>query len=246
MDRKKKILIGFSGKIGSGKDYMGELAKMHLGSPTHPNIEIKKFADKLKEMTCLLIGCTREQLENRDFKKTELTPDWWVNVFKEPAILAYSGFVPDNNLLKKWTPREVLQVLGSLVRNNIHPDAWVNSTFTDYKSDSDWIITDVRYPNEANRILNLGGKVFRVRRELVSFKGDDIIISDGLVGGTRIASPKRYGLNKALQDFRTEQNEGAHESETALDDFENFSGYIENYHEGPDRVLQEFKAMLWK
>ena len=33
------------------------------------NSEIKKFADKLKDIVCLLIGCTREQLEDQEFKK---------------------------------------------------------------------------------------------------------------------------------------------------------------------------------
>jgi len=31
--------------------------------------EVKKFADKLKDILCLLIGCTREQLESDEFKK---------------------------------------------------------------------------------------------------------------------------------------------------------------------------------
>lgn len=30
--------------------------------------KIKKFADKLKDIVCILIGCTREQLEDSKFK----------------------------------------------------------------------------------------------------------------------------------------------------------------------------------
>ena len=32
-------------------------------------LENRKFADKVKDIVCLLIGCTREQLEDRDFKE---------------------------------------------------------------------------------------------------------------------------------------------------------------------------------
>ena len=34
--------------------------------------EIKKFADKLKDIVCLLLGCTREQLEDRGIKSLSL------------------------------------------------------------------------------------------------------------------------------------------------------------------------------
>ena len=36
---------------------------------------IKKFADKLKDIVCILIGCTRKQLEDRTFKEKELSFD---------------------------------------------------------------------------------------------------------------------------------------------------------------------------
>ena len=84
------MIIGISGRIGSGKDTVGELIQLLIwakGELSAVNIsqyresgqyahnikiqsgfEIKKFADKLKDMVCMLIGCTREQLEDREFK----------------------------------------------------------------------------------------------------------------------------------------------------------------------------------
>ena len=41
------------------------------------NWKIVKFADKLKDIVCLLIGCERKKLENREFKEKELGEDWW-------------------------------------------------------------------------------------------------------------------------------------------------------------------------
>ena len=41
--------------------------------------QIKKFADKLKDIVCLLIGCTREQLEDSEFKNKELGEEWRVH-----------------------------------------------------------------------------------------------------------------------------------------------------------------------
>ena len=88
-------IIGINGKIGSGKDLTGKIIQVLTSQPTAldgidnlteeiieskiwdvPNFEVKKFAGKLKDMVCLLIGCTREDLEDNDFKNTELGKEW--------------------------------------------------------------------------------------------------------------------------------------------------------------------------
>jgi hypothetical protein len=56
--------------------------------------EIRKYADKLKDIVCFIIGCTREQLEDREFKNSPLSSDW-----------------DDSHGIN--TPRELLQVLGT-------------------------------------------------------------------------------------------------------------------------------------
>jgi len=156
----KSNLIGISGKIGSGKDTLGIVIKNCADS----GYEIKKFADKLKDIACLLIGCTRRQLENREFKETPLGEEW-------------------DNL----TPRKLLQLLGTECgREIIHPNIWVNALFADYVCDNcgqqecptdeedtgqmidssfpNWIITDVRFPNEAQAIKDRGGIMIRIER----------------------------------------------------------------------------------
>ena len=69
--------------------------------------------------------------------------------------------------------REILQKIGTTARDMADKDIWVNALFgydnekimgeftwaTDY-----WIIDDVRFPNEANRILGCNGKLIRINR----------------------------------------------------------------------------------
>lgn len=88
---KNNNLIGISGRIGHGKDTVGNIiqiltalphltdtgVKSFLGREIDSPYKIKKFADKLKDMVCLLIGCSREQLECREFKEKELGEEWW-------------------------------------------------------------------------------------------------------------------------------------------------------------------------
>ncbi len=87
------MLIGISGKMGSGKNLVCTIiqgltaAKKHnIENPSFEWIkkyyinsiwEQKAFAGKLKDMVCMLIGCTREQLEDREFKEKELGEEWW-------------------------------------------------------------------------------------------------------------------------------------------------------------------------
>lgn len=78
--------------------------------------------------------------------------------------------------------REFLQRLGTdACRNGLHTNTWVNALMADYKptqvqwSDGpiggyedgpmpNWIITDTRFPNEAEAIQNAGGILIRVNR----------------------------------------------------------------------------------
>ena len=115
-------------------------------------------------MVCFLLGCSRSDLEDREFKEKELGEEW-------------DGL----------TPRKLLQLLGTEAgRHIIHPNIWVNALFADYVCDDcgqqecptdeedtgqmihrsfpDWIITDVRFPNEAQAIKDRGGILIRINR----------------------------------------------------------------------------------
>lgn len=257
------MLIGISGKIGSGKDTVGKYIQYLLSNeyPRHTfeefktmprwinanDWQIKKYADKLKEIVCLLIGCTREQLEDIDFKNKELGEEWNLYqvigprykdrkmvIFKVyTSILDAQDFL-SNNLVKyegrvnlipldwsereeekpfiktvKLTPRKLLQLLGTECgRNIIHPNIWVNALFADYKSSTkiyeqykqiahkylpNWIITDVRFPNEADAILERDGILIRLTRT------------------TEVSKEVAY-----------------HPSEIALDDYNKFTFIIDN------------------
>lgn len=198
-------LFGISGKISSGKDLTGKIIQILTGSPhlttqgvmsfikgeyNSPTFHIKKFADSLKDIVCLLIGCTREQLEDQDFKNTELGEEWWY--YKTPkGLMSYIEYEELRPLvfmereveLIKPTPRYLLQNIGTdLFRNQLHPNIWVNALFSKYHSwftddgnvlDSNtgrwmrypnWIITDLRFPNEMKAVEDRGGVTIRVNR----------------------------------------------------------------------------------
>lgn len=219
------MIIGVSGKINSGKDTVGSIIQYLYYEHSDINIdnklsyeefvktnrtnnilissivpEIKKYADKLKDIVCILLSCTREQLEDREFKETGLSSEWdlwqlhyrnWNDkivesfyVTKEEAINAYNSFIPNYSCeepkLVFMTPRKLLQLLGTECgRQIIHPNIWVNATMIDYDITNlyelqshvesepkypNWIITDVRFPNEADAITKCGGINIRINK----------------------------------------------------------------------------------
>lgn len=159
------MLIGISGKMGVGKDTLGSIL-----CDLEPAYEVKRFADKLKMIASLLSGISVERFESQDFKQFNMPSVW--NRHKSPTT-AYG----DQRI--KMTVREFLQKLGTeAMRDNLHEDVWVNALFADYKSIGgtmdvrrtridypNWVITDVRFPNEANAIINRGGIMVRLNRD---------------------------------------------------------------------------------
>ena len=175
----------------------------------------------MKYITCSLIGCTREQLEDHEFKETPLGEEWdryYIfgsnTVDKKTIIERYKeelSVLPSEHWLNsqklQLTPRLFLQLLGTECgRNTIHPNIWVNGLFADYNASSKWIISDTRFPNEIESIKQHNGLTIRINR--------DSFLRTGKV-------------------FDTDN----HESETALDDYQGFDYVIDN--NGTIKALKE-------
>lgn len=125
------MLIGISGKMGSGKDKFAQ----HL-MKLDADFEVRKFAGKLKHIAYILTG--HEDQYSHEGKATYL-PEW------------------------NMTVGELQQRLGTeAIRNVLHMDAWVLALFADFTVTSQWIITDVRFPNEAHAVLSRGGLLVRI------------------------------------------------------------------------------------
>jgi len=150
-------IIGFTGKMGSGKDTV--LARMqHLFGEA--NYRKASFAEALKESAAALFNVDLDILEA------------WKN---EPtirvAILDLRGAGRD--LGRSFSIREILQRYGTEAHRYIPgfgPDVWVQAAMREVAqrklADKDGrtvdVFTDVRFENEARAIVELGGIVYEV------------------------------------------------------------------------------------
>jgi hypothetical protein len=141
------MIISISAKKQHGKDTVASIVQ----ELTNNKFKIVKFADKLKDFVCDLINCRRNDLEDEDFKNTPLGEEW--------------DFLDNNGNLQKMTPRLLLQKIGTDgLRNHVHQNIWVNATLASYCEKCNWIITDLRFPNEAIGVKKLNGITIRVNR----------------------------------------------------------------------------------
>lgn len=223
--------------------------------------QIKKYSDKLKDMTCILIGCTREQLEDHTFKATPLGEEWnrwrldtvyipetlnsesfeqyqetsiyssekeaiekgeeikrYLHIPKEEKRYGMSADFSYEVTMEQTTPRDILQSLGTdYGRRMLHPNIWINALFEDYHSgikmsdytESKWIITDSRFPNDVERVKSLGGICIRVNRDSCNGRSNE------------------------------------HESETALDKYDGFNHIIDNNGSIED-LIEKVREILTK
>jgi hypothetical protein len=168
-------LISVAGKKGSGKDLVGRMIQYHFSSdrdkytfpawdekvtkhksPQNSAYTVFKFADALKDIVCLLLGCTRADLEDMAFKERYLGEEWdRFYVFENRVDNRLSPLFATAQEAGEWlaanraagsfgiyrimmNPRILLQLMGTECgRQIIHPNIWVNSTMMKYDTPLD-------------------------------------------------------------------------------------------------------------
>lgn len=149
------MILGLHGKIGSGKN---ECARRLAVISALPVIEVS-FAAKLKQSAAALLGCSVDDLER-----------WKNDPQKIVAIgAALDGY--DIATLPGFTQtlRSFLQRYGTEAHRDIFgEDFWLDAALPIHSvavgaySDALYVVTDVRFENEAQRVRDLGGVVVRV------------------------------------------------------------------------------------
>lgn len=176
------MIIGITGYAGSGKDtfaqaiqyvtstypvpeHMVDIAGMfrvahRLGSPW----QVRKFADGVRDVARVLApGIWFDTWED---KLKNMPPEWSVDG-------------------RPMTVREFLQKVSTeAMRDGLHEDVWVNCLMSKYVPTGfthdkpftypDWLITDVRFPNEVDAVREKGGIIVRVERSGVAAVNDHI------------------------------------------------------------------------
>ena len=141
------MIIGICGLIGSGKGTVADILV------EHHNFKKLSFADKLKDGVSAVFGWDRQMLEGDNDESREWREE------KDRFWSKETG--------KTITPRLILQLFGTdCMRNGYFDGIWVSLVKQKIidNPDTNWVIPDVRFPNEVKMIQNAQGEVWQVRR----------------------------------------------------------------------------------
>lgn len=134
-------VVGLGVTAQVGKDTAAEYIEAN-----YPGAKRVAFADKLKKIAMDLFGLSWEQCYGPVEIKEAVDPRYGL------------------------TPREILQGIGEKMRE-IYEDIWVDTVFYTTLPElqgqgyDKFVISDVRYPNEADTIHDRGGVVVKIERE---------------------------------------------------------------------------------
>lgn len=149
-----------SGRFGTLEAYRSITSKWEKHS----------FADSLKLSLGIILNVSRHKFEDEEFKGS------YSKVLK-----------PDGKTF--YTYRELLQIMGTEVCRTISSDIWIRSLMDRYEQEYQdmysfysnsidlpcWIVPDVRFPDEADAIVEKNGFIIRVNRPTVE---GDVHISE--------------------------------------------------------------------
>lgn len=158
------MIIGLSGYAQSGKDTVAELLCLNY------NYHRRAFADPMREALLRLNPVIGSQ------PLACLVDDYGWDVAKSnPEV------------------RRLLQVFGTEIgREMFGENFWVDIALAGLNSNHRVVVADVRFPNEAQAIIDKGGQVWRVQREghkpvnlhtsetaMDNWRFDDLILNHG-------------------------------------------------------------------
>lgn len=151
------MVIGLSGKIRSGKSRVANIIKKTY-EKKGMRCEIKSFAQPLYEII--------SRLYDTDIKT--------IKKDKQKNLPIYIHTRTTNSGMVSTNYREILQTIGNTARDYGDQNIWIDALFgNDYEkimldmannNVECWVIDDLRFPNEAQRILGCSGKLIRINR----------------------------------------------------------------------------------
>ena len=171
---KHPHIIGLTGPAGCGKDTVAELLA------THARFTALAFADALRSEVCRGFGVDLSLLTRRDLKEQptdalaleRCSDNSFIGVMLKHFFCAH-GEHAAQSLVAPRSPRQIMQWWGTEYRRHTcREDYWTRTLKARVHIQQQgqlWrqarhVISDVRFPNEAEAIRSMGGVIWQVKR----------------------------------------------------------------------------------
>lgn len=247
------MIIALHGKKGSGKDTVAKIIQ-----ELYPDkFKIVKFADIIKDLVCKITGCSKDQLEDTNFKESSLPKQFYKyavyikeeSPYEDVLLGSYSDIEEANQVLYQDlanryvktiepTYRDLMIDLGTAVRE-IDENIWVYALLNSLDYYGDYIITDLRFKNELNILKKYDPETIFIKIERLRI-GDKVIFdiedspnTTGVVmeiesqNDVCILGPDHQVYWRNALEFCIPSI--GHQSEIDLDDYDDWDYTIFNY-----------------
>lgn len=165
-------IIGLTGLAGCGKDTVALILKAHV------RFNHLAFADPLRSEICSAYGLPSSLFTNRDTKELPSPQLALVNCSNYEFVglmLKQAATAEDLCNLSEFleaprSPRQLMRWWGTEYRRETtHQNYWTRHMIARVKGFQDGhelrqVISDVRFPNEAEAIRAMGGKIWQIQR----------------------------------------------------------------------------------
>jgi dephospho-CoA kinase len=193
------MVIGITGKKGSGKDVLGSYFVDEC------QFQLYKFAEPIKNMCRDIFLWDDTHVDGT--KKEQIDPRWGISPRQAQQFIGTELF------REKF--REVSKTFNDRIANNI----WVKRFEYMYKAEKldnkrmylqepNYVITDVRFLNEADAVHSLGGKIIQIKCEKTigndthaSETEMDYIVPDYIISNNGTLTELHDKFNKVRDDI---------------------------------------------
>lgn len=153
-----KALLGLAGQARSGKDTVASIVETILKEEV-PELHIHRdaFANRLKRSAANALGYKFDTIE--EYR------DWSDHIKENCEVTVVDVQGNGKHTENKISGRQFLQFYGTEAHREIFgSEFWVEALLENPPECDVLVITDVRFPNEAEAIRELGGEVWEIRR----------------------------------------------------------------------------------
>jgi hypothetical protein len=189
------MILGISGKALVGKDTIADYIISSHGWDRKIG-----FASNLKSACMEIFDLSEFQVYSQEGKSSRLEEPVLVHFADIENIISWmrkthkSISILDRPAVdvRRWvgkilsTPREVLQFVGTEVMRFYVEDYHTSVVFLEIREKENVIITDVRFPNEVNGVLNKNGVVVRIERPITLRERKGIVLDSNHLSETSL------------------------------------------------------------
>lgn len=164
----KPLIIGLCGPAGAGKDTVAAILRAHAG------FRALAFADALREEVCSAYGIEPLFLTRRELKDA---PQAYLALNKCGDRAFITAVAQQHNtgklsdfMREARSPRQIMQWWGTEYRRAQRDTYWLDQVAQSVQNinrallQRAFVITDVRFHNEAQAVRNLAGQIWQVTR----------------------------------------------------------------------------------